>query len=141
MRSSNIKSRNRHSRRNKKYKLLLDEGLPNPQNYPQLNNFHDLKHLTHDLRFSGIKDSVVYELANKFGRLVVVFNTKDFKPLISPGKSSVISLSTNLTNKEADKKISKALRELSSSQAKGCLISISKSGINIKIPQRDYEDK
>lgn len=117
-----------------KYRILLDEGLPPRNFYPELNSRHDVKHIVHELSRSGIKDPPLYELANIEKRLIVVFNTKDFKPLIRSNKISVISLSNNLTNKEADLKICKALRELSSSQIHGCLISVSKSGITIKIP-------
>lgn len=118
----------------KKHKLLLDEGLHLPQSYPGTNRFYDLKHIS-QTRFKAKPDVDIYYLANKENRFPVVFNTKDFKPLISKGKMSVIALSTNLTDKEADLKMSKALRRLSQAHIKGCLISITKSGITIKIPQ------
>ena len=120
------------SRRFIKYRLLLDEGLPPRNFYIELNSKHDVKHIVHELGHSGIKDPPLYELANTENRLIVVFNTKDFKPLIKPSKISVISLSNNLTNKEADLKICKALKGLTNSQIHGCLISVSKSGISTK---------
>lgn len=122
------------SRKITKYKLLLDEGLFLPKFYPKLNNFHNLKHIAHDLRRSGIKDELLYELATRENRILIVFNTKDFKTLIKKNKPSVIALSTNLSNKAADSKIFKALREMKSDRAKGYLISITKSGIEFKIP-------
>lgn len=129
-------TRNKQNRARKlvKYKLILDEGLSLAKSYPTLNNFHNLKHIVHDLKKSAIKDEFLYELAASTESLLIVFNTKDFKPLIRPNKPSVISLSNNLTNKEADLKICKALKELSPAQRKGCLISISKSDTTIKIP-------
>lgn len=120
-----------------KYKLLLDEGLPPRNRYPKLNSLYDIKHIVHDLGFSGIKDIPLYELANKETRLILIFNTKDFKPLIRPDKISVISLSNNLSNKDADLKICKTLKELSNSDLKGNLISISQSGVTLKIPIMD----
>ena len=121
------------SKRYIKYKLLLDEGLSLPKFYPRLNSFHNLKHITHDLRKSGIKDKPLYDLATKQNILLIVFNTKDFKPLIRKATPSVIALSTNLSNKEADLKISKMLRELRLNQTKGYLISITKSETIFKL--------
>lgn len=118
----------------KKFKLLLDEGLPPRTNYPNLNNFHNLRHVTHDYSFMGYSDDFVYKTAIKEGRLVIVFNTKDFKPLIRTHTPSVISLSTNLSNEESDLKTLRALKEISKSQTKGHLINITKSGISIIKP-------
>lgn len=117
-----------------KYKLLLDEGLSSPTNYPVLNSYHNVKHIAHDYHRSGISDERVYAIAIRESRLMVVFNKKDFRPLVKENTPSVISLSPNLTNKETDLKICKALRSLSSAQNRGCLIAISKSGIVIKLP-------
>lgn len=114
-----------------KYRLLLDEGLPRKENYPQSNNYHNLKHIVHDIDRGGASDKEVYAIANKEIRLVVVFNTKDFKPLILPESVSVISLSTNLTDKQVDLKLCKALRNLKPSEFKGYLITITNTDINI----------
>lgn len=114
-----------------KYKLLLDEGLPRRENYPQSNNYHNLKHIVHNVGRGGASDKEVYAIANKEARLVVVFNTKDFKPLISPESVSVISLSTNLTDKQVDLKLCKALRNLRPSESKGHLITITNNSIDV----------
>ena len=134
MPSRNTKAKSNKAKKFTKYKLLLDEGLPPSRRFSNLNELHNVNHIKHDYGFSAIADSKVYSIAEEKQNLVVVFNTKDFRPLIKPNKPSVISLSTNLTNKEADLKICKALKNLSTSQTRGCLISISKSGIAIKIP-------
>lgn len=117
-----------------KYKLLLDEGLPRRENYPQSNNYHNLKHIVHDIGCGGASDKEVYVVANTENRLVVVFNTKDFKPLILPESVSVISLSTNLTDKQVDLKLCKALRKLKPSEAKGHLITITNNNIKVTSP-------
>lgn len=114
-----------------RHKLLLDEGLPRKEAYPQANNYHNLKHIFHDIGKGGDKDKNVYAIANKEKRLVVVFNTKDFRPLISPESVSVISLSTNLTDKQVDLKLCKALRRLKPSESKGHLITITNSNISV----------
>ncbi|MDO8571035.1 MAG: DUF5615 family PIN-like protein [Candidatus Daviesbacteria bacterium] len=119
------------SRKFKRYKLLLDEGLHLPVSYPKLNSLHDVLHIVNTKNKSK-SDKVIFQMAEKEGRLPVVFNTKHFKPLINKNSTSVISLSTNLTDTESDLKICKVLRNISKSQSKGCLISVTKNGINIK---------
>lgn len=120
------------SQRHKRYKLLLDQGLPPRQNYRELNSLHDVKHIKHDLKFAGLSDEKVFAKASREGRLLVTFNIKDFQFLIQSNKPSVIALSTQLSNKRADLKIIKALKEIKTSQMNGYLISISNSGIIFK---------
>lgn len=120
-----------NSKRHRRYKLLFDEGLPLPRSYPDLNKLHSLTHIAQS-KNRGKSDRFIFRLAEKHDMLPVVFNTKHFKPLITQNSISLISLSTSLTNKEADLKICKALKEIKTSQLKGHLISISKSGIEIK---------
>lgn len=117
-----------------RHKLLLDEGLPRKEAYPQANNYHNLKHIVHDIGKSGAKDKDVYVIANKEKRLVVVFNTKDFRPLILPESASVVSLSTNLTDKQVDLKLCKILRSLKPSETKGHLITITNNDTNVTRP-------
>ncbi len=123
-----IRARTRH-------KLLLDEGLPRREAYPQANNYHGLKHIVHDVGEGGAKDKIVYALANKEKRLMVVFNTKDFSPLISPESVSVISLSTNLTDEQVDLKLCRALKHLKPSESKGYLITITNTDTKIDKPR------
>ena len=119
------------SKKHRRFKLLLDEGLPPKEAFPQVNNLHDVKHIKHDLKKGGTNDANVYLLAKKQERIVVVLNTKDFKPLIKSGWPSVIALSTRITNRQGDLKICKALHNLKPSEVKECLISISNSGISV----------
>lgn len=114
-----------------RYKLLLDEGLPRKESFPQANNYHNLKHIVHDIDKGGVSDKVVYKIANRDERLVVVFNTKDFRNLITSKSVSVISLSTNLNDKQIDLKICKVLKLLKPSQTKGHLIIITNNYIKI----------
>ncbi len=119
------------SKKHKRFKLLLDEGLHLPNSYPQLNNLHDLLHIA-QTKHRGKKDRAVFLIAQKEERIPIVFNTKDFKLLITSNSPSVIALSVNLTDHQADLKICKVLKELTVDESKGCLISISNSGITIK---------
>lgn len=113
-----------------KHRLLLDEGLPRKEVYPQANNYHNLKHIVHDIGRSGAKDGTIYAIANKEKRLLLVFNTKHFRPLISSESVSVITLSTNLTDKQVDLKLCKVLRHLKPSELKGHLITITNNSTN-----------
>lgn len=127
------------SKRHKRYKLLLDEGLHLPDSYPNLKNLHDLLHVA-QTENSGRADDVIFRIAQKEKRFPVVFNTKHFKPLIVKDSISVLSLSTSLTDRQADLKMCKALRELKPSETKGCLISITNSGIVVKRVHLNTED-
>ena len=120
------------SKRYKRHKLLLDEGLPPRKKYPDLNNLHNVRHIKHDFRKGGIEDPEVYKIAKSENRMVVVFNTKDFKPLIDASKPTVFSLSTSMTNKQVDLKLCKVLKNLKPHQKKGHLISISQRRILTK---------
>ncbi len=120
------------SRKHTRYKLLLDEGLSRKEKFQSLNNLHNLKHIKHDLKKGGAKDYEIYKIAEKEKRMVLVFNTKDFKPLIQPQKPSVIALSTGLTNEQIDLKLCKILKNLRHNQELGHLISITNEGVNRK---------
>ena len=119
------------SKKHTRCRLLLDEGLPHKEKFPTLNNLHNVKHIKHDLKRGGSKDPIVYNIALEDNRLVAVFNTKDFRPLIGKEKPSVISLSTGLSNIQIDLKLCKMLKNLKPSEQKGCLISVTNEGISI----------
>ena len=119
------------SRKHIRHKLLLDEGVHLPQSYPNLNNLHDLVHVS-QVDLKGKQDEKIFEYAKLSSRITVVFNVKDFQKFIHPNFPSIIALSTNLTDKQADLKTCKALKELKQSETKGHLISITNSGIDKK---------
>lgn len=116
------------SRKRTRHKLLLDEGIHLPQSYPKLNNLHDVIHVS-QVNLKGKPDEKIFDYAKLSLRITVVFNVKDFQKFIHPNFPSIIALSTNLADKQADLKICKALKELKHSETKGHLISISNSGI------------
>ena len=119
------------SRKHIRHKLLLDEGVHLPQSYPQLNNLHDVVHVS-QVDLKGKQDEKIFEYAKLSSRITVVFNVKDFQKFIHPDFPSIIAISTNLTDKQADLKTCKALKELKQSETKGHLISITNSGIDKK---------
>lgn len=116
------------SKKHTRYKLLLDEGLPPKESFPKLNNLHNLKHINHDLKQGGAKDPAIYKLAEENGYLVVVLNTKDFKPMLEKEKPTIISLSSGITNKKIDQKICGILKKLKPGQKTGHIISVSNEG-------------
>src|SRR3990167_4689681 len=125
------------SRKHIRHRLLLDEGVHLPQSYPEINNLHDVIHVSRvDLK--GKTDEKIFNYAKVNSRITVVFNVKDFQKFIHPDFPSIIALSTNLIDKQADLKICKVLRELKPSETKGHLISITNSGIHKKDPESEF---
>jgi hypothetical protein len=66
------------TKRHRRFKLLLDEGLPLPTDYPNLNNLHNVVHVT-SAKLSGKPDELVFKFANDQKRMLVVFNTRHFR--------------------------------------------------------------
>lgn len=136
MPSQKVTKKVKHSRKFIKFKLLLDEGLSFPNKYPTLNKNYDLKHIISDYKFlRGKEDEQVYKVATKENRLMVVFNTKDFRPLIKKEGASIVLLSNKLSNKDADLRICKMLKELYLKQSKGWLININNTSTSLKLPE------
>jgi len=46
-----------------RYRLLLDEMFPRRNTFPQLNKFHDLRHVIHDFHLPDNQDEKVVKLA------------------------------------------------------------------------------
>lgn len=97
-----------------KHKLLLDEGFYFRKSLPITNSRFDIKHIVGDYKLGASSDSHVYELARQKGRILVTFNIKDFKPLISISNlTGVIGVSANLTLGQIDKKLTALLNKSS----------------------------
>ena len=99
------------SRKQHKFKLLLDENFLNRDRLPLLNKRYNVKHIKADFGFIGLQDPKVYTFAVKEKRIIVTFNDKDFVGLASKSKASgVIGVSTNMTADHIDKKLAAILR-------------------------------
>lgn len=95
-----------------KYKLLLDEGFYRRHRLPQLNQRHDIKHITGDFKKEGLSDPKVYEFARKHKRLIITYNEKDFRNLAVKSKDTgVIGISENLSAKQIDTKLTALLNK------------------------------
>lgn len=97
-------------RRLYKYKLLLDENMPNRNNLPLLNKMFDVKHISSDFKRAGIFDPEVYKFALQQNRFIITRNVKDFKKLASLNKTiGIIGISENLPFDQVDKKLTSLL--------------------------------
>lgn len=93
-----------------RFKLLLDENISPRERFPILNSRHDVKHLVHDLKKTGISDLEVYKVAKRGKRLIVTFNKKHFEKLAGKSKDTgIIAVSTNVSDEQIDKKITSLL--------------------------------
>lgn len=106
-----------------KYKLLLDEGFHLRNRLPILNSRFNVKHVAADYKQIGLSDSKVYELANKEDRLLVTYNIKDFRKLLTTrSKTGVIGVSSNLTVEQIDKKLTALLTKSTKKELYGKFI-------------------
>lgn len=106
-------------RRTSKPKLLLDEGFPPRKSFSTLNNYCDVKHISHDLGLGGATDLSVYEMANQLGRVMVTFNIKDFRPMVKADTMTVIGISADMTTRKIDSKLTSLIKRMPESAQKG----------------------
>lgn len=93
-----------------KHKLLLDENMPERHAFPLLNDLFDVKHVRDDLHRGGLSDPQVYALAAKQHRLLVTYNSKDFKPFAARSLATgVIGVSATLPVHQQDRKLTALL--------------------------------
>lgn len=103
-----------------KHKLLLDEGFLYRQRLPILNSRFNVRHITGDFGYSGLRDEEVYEFGVKQKRHIITFNDKDFRPLAEKSKEmGVIGISANLTADSIDKKLTALLMKSGKKQLLG----------------------
>jgi predicted nuclease of predicted toxin-antitoxin system len=96
--------------RQKRYKLLLDEMLPRKDKYPLLNNYHNVRHIVHDLKKEGITDLELIRLASRTGRIVITKNIKHLKELGLKYQVDIIGVTEILPPERMDNKIVAILR-------------------------------
>ena len=89
-----------------KFRLLLDENMPGRRAFALLNHQFDVKHISLDLKKSGVRDEVVYREAVNMHRLIVTFNSDDFKPFVAKStETGIIAVSDNLSTSQIDNKL------------------------------------
>ena len=97
--------------RKRHFKLLLDEMLPRREKYPQLNNYHNIRHTVHDFKKEGSLDEEVVKLAKKTDRIVLTKNIRDFRKLGKKYKVDIFGVSETLPPEKLDKQIMAVLRK------------------------------
>jgi hypothetical protein len=95
-----------------RYRLLLDEMLPAREKFPELNKFHNVRHIVHDFHKSGLTDDLVVSLAKKEKRIVVTKNSRHFLSLCMKHGVGLIGLTEEMPYEEIDKTITAKLRDL-----------------------------
>lgn len=96
-----------------RYRLLLDEMLPRREQFPQLNNYHDVRHIVHDLKKPGILDPKVVEIAKQQNRIVVTKNVRHFLTLFRRSLVDMVGLSGLISYEKIDAKVMAYLRRRS----------------------------
>ncbi|MBU0570124.1 DUF5615 family PIN-like protein [Patescibacteria group bacterium] len=96
--------------RQKRYGLLLDEMLPRRNKFPQINNYHNVRHIVHDLRKSGASDEQVIKVAKKQNRIVITKNIKDFRELGRAYCVDIIGVTETTSPEKLDNQIMAKLR-------------------------------
>lgn len=108
-----------------KHKILLDEDVYYRFYLPLLNSLFDVKHITQDYNQIGLKDPDVYKFAVKEGRILVTFNTKDFRELtIISKRIGVVGVSSNLPIDSIDKKLTALFRKSTAKSLLGKLTTL-----------------
>jgi predicted nuclease of predicted toxin-antitoxin system len=93
-----------------KHKLLLDENMPHRTAFLVLNSQFDVKHVSGDLKHTGLDDPGVYQLAVNQKRILITYNTKHFRPLAGSKKDAgIIGVSANLATPQVDSKLTALL--------------------------------
>jgi hypothetical protein len=92
-----------------KHKTLLDEQISPRQYFPRLNEHFDVKHIKHDLNFTGLPDPEVYALAVKQRRIILTKNVKDFRPLLRIDSPGIIGIPEAWSLSRVDTKLTALL--------------------------------
>lgn len=111
-----------------RHKLLLDEGLYPRKSLSRINSRHDVKHIKHDFHSGGIKDEEVYKIAIKQKRIVITYNTRDFRKMATNSSNSgVIGVSQGLTPDQLDTRLNSILSKNSGKAFYGKYTPLSKN--------------
>lgn len=110
-----------------KHKLLLDEGLYPRKFLKRINSRYDIKHIKHDLRKAGIEDNEVYEVASSQKRIIITYNTRDFRRLARRSRDTgIIGVPQGFTPERLDTRLNALLSRGSEKTFYGKYTSISK---------------
>lgn len=85
--------------------------MPERNNFLELNKYHNLRHINHDLRFPGIKDFQIILLAKETNSIIITKNIKHYRLECKAQKVDLIGVSEIASSISLDKKISAYLRK------------------------------
>jgi len=106
-----------------KHKLLFDENMRPRTSFPRLNEHFEIKHVSHDLKMSGLTDTEVYDLAIHQGRIIITLNIVDFKKLAGTKKDAgIIGIPPHLLPPQLDNKLTSLLQKYSPNMLRGKFI-------------------
>jgi len=94
-----------------KFRLLLDEMFPARNKFPELNKYHNLRHIAHDFKMNGATDEKVVKLAAKENRSLISKNGKHMINLCQELGVKLIITSETMSDEEIDSKIMASLRK------------------------------
>lgn len=109
---------------NIKPKFLLDEGLPPRKVLKSCNQTWNIKHVRDDFGLGGATDIAVFEVAKKENRILITFNTKDFRKLLSKHDPSILDISSKIPTDKLDALIMKQVMSLGSSDLNGKIFKV-----------------
>jgi predicted nuclease of predicted toxin-antitoxin system len=93
-----------------RHRLLLDEMFPPRSRFPNLNKYHDLKHVVKDFHLGGVSDDKVVKLAKKENRILISKNSKHMIYLCQASEVKLMCLTEKMEWEEIDKAIMSTLR-------------------------------
>jgi len=85
--------------------------LPRRNKLPELNNFHNLKHIVHDFHKSGMKDTEIVALAKSEGRIIVTKNIRHFGILCRQMNVDMVGVTETVLPEKLDRSIMAYLRK------------------------------
>ena len=109
-----------------KHKILLDENMPQRKRLPNLNEQFDVKHVRDDRGRARISDPEVYDLAVKEGRVIVTYNSKDFRHLAgTKADVGIVGVPDRLPVSQQDSKLCALFKRLTPRALADKFISVS----------------
>lgn len=87
-----------------------------------------MKHIVADYKMKGLSDPQVFKFAHREKRILVTYNSKDFKGLISQSSTvGVVGISSNILLTDIDKKLTALLTHSKKGELAGKFTSLDAS--------------
>jgi len=124
--TNNLRRNKEPQSKKRKFRLLLDSAFAGPQAFPKLRKKANIAHAVLDFGLSRqAEDKDIYQKAIEEKRLVLTINFKHFQKLVQKGKSGIIGIESQLTNKDIDRLVTEFLTGKDPEDYRGKAIKIS----------------